>query len=167
MTQAAGQGVESRCNDFCLSFPKEIWWGFNPGLFLLNHLITSRPCARAPSPPCLRVLVHAVGMACTEGGWWGLRPRACGACRWAGGRGEIGPWANLVSPLKPPLHRHPCQRTPTHTHPDPALYHHIHSWSPPNPTPVCGEECGVPCSPKDAFVAILGPPETQGGCHET
>jgi len=43
---------------------------------------------------------------------------------WAG-RGEIGPWANLVSPLKSPLHLHPCQRTSTHTPPDPALYHRI------------------------------------------
>jgi hypothetical protein len=85
MTQAAGQGVESRCNDFCLPFPKEIWWG----LFLLNHLITSRPCARAPSPPCLRVVVHAVVMACTEGGGCDPEPVGLVGGRVGGGKSAL------------------------------------------------------------------------------
>ena len=71
--------------------------------------------------------MHAVVMACTEGGVVGAATpslRGLSVGEWAG-RGEIGPWANLVSPLKSPLHLHPCQRTPTHTPPDPALYHRI------------------------------------------
>ena len=70
--------------------------------FLLKHLVTSRPCAlvpvrprtRAPSPPCLGLLVHAVGMACTEGGvvgaatpsLWGLSVGG----RVGGGKSALG-----------------------------------------------------------------------------
>jgi hypothetical protein len=67
-----------------------------------------------------------LGWRARRGGGGGCDPEPVGLVGgWAGGRGEIGPWANLVSPLKSPLHLHPCQRTSTHTPPDPALYHRI------------------------------------------
>lgn len=68
-----------------------------------------------------------LGWRARKGGGGGCDPEPAGLVGgrvgWAGGNRPLG--KPSVSPLKSPLHLHPWQRTPTHTPPDPALYHRI------------------------------------------